>query len=992
MSNLMVSLTDPSLRENSERVLPSRVGGKASSLAKLYATKGLSSNVPKAHALTVDFFSPWIDTLTSSDDFKDLTKILQIENVNHSMDQKEKATNLCTKLKDAGFKLPLSGLQSEAIQKLVDEMNSDAWRVPKQAAVRSSAPEEDGTTASFAGAFETKLGVGNTFQSLEQAIRSCFSSLWDYRVWNYRHQQKLAPSSLGFCVVVMEMVDSIIAGVAFSANPLNSDRDELVIDSSWGLGESVVDGTVTADRYIVDKIVPKGKHGYAIKESTIGHKGSETRIDVAGGTMTRSVKASKQETSSLNNLQIQELTRFVCLVEEAYGMPMDVEWAFVEATPRNGSDEDETEPSTNLELKLLQARSITTLYHLDPKMMTKKGERRRLYFDPNIISEATTTSPFTTLDNDFFTKMGMVCMGVTLAEQEKKQFSIVSDNPNMPYFNADTRQYMNVSPLLNFVGKEKLVTLASTMDPYSASIIASNDFGRKKYRSKRLIPKGINPISTYKFLSTFPMSKMHKVGRKYSATPKEAIESYRVMVAEDMAKLDVLGRKDFLPAIKNKEVCLSDIATEFCMAIFPSLFEEISAINNCILKIFQNLDQQRRDGATEEIKQDYEALCGGFEGDELMEMNIELHRLAQTLPQSIWEEYDHEDMKDLAERIQDERDLPGEFLTEWKSFMRKYGFDGQDQMFISCPRYADKPELLLQKLKLNAIGNSKDPSITAKEQLGKRRAVQARHEEEARRVVSDHSSNSFLSCFSFRKKKKLAEIQKRNALLDHVAWIRNAPKIHLTNVIAKVRAVVLLIEKELIRNGRLKEEGDIFHLNMKEIDKAMLEKEGSSKAVDLMEIVRPRKAVYKRALASNMCPLFVDSRCRILQPDPPARDGRPPAPGTLVGSAISPGVASGKVRIIHSPSDRFEPGEILCAVVTGPAWTPLFATAAAVVLQIGGVLQHGALCAREYGKPAVSNIDINTLLENGMMVEVDGNSGIVKILGDGTDSPGVSSE
>lgn len=68
------------------------------------------------------------------------------------------------------------------------------------------------------------------------------------------------------------------------------------------------------------------------------------------------------------------------------------------------------------------------------------------------------------------------------------------------------------------------------------------------------------------------------------------------------------------------------------------------------------------------------------------------------------------------------------------------------------------------------------------------------------------------------------------------------------------------------------------------------------------------------------------------------------------------------------------------AVVTSPAWTPLFVGASAVTLQIGGVLQHGALCARKFGKPAVSNIDIRSALKTGMLVEVDGNSGVVNIL------------
>jgi phosphoenolpyruvate synthase/pyruvate phosphate dikinase len=88
----------------------------------------------------------------------------------------------------------------------------------------------------------------------------------------------------------------------------------------------------------------------------------------------------------------------------------------------------------------------------------------------------------------------------------------------------------------------------------------------------------------------------------------------------------------------------------------------------------------------------------------------------------------------------------------------------------------------------------------------------------------------------------------------------------------------------------------------------------------------------------------------------------------------------GRVRILKSPTDQFEQGEVLATTVTSPAWTPLFIGAAGIILQIGGVLQHGALCAREYGKPAVSNIDVHNLLKSGIMVTVDGNKGTVTIL------------
>ena len=181
-------------------------------------------------------------------------------------------------------------------------------------------------------------------------------------------------------------------------------------------------------------------------------------------------------------------------------------------------------------------------------------------------------------------------------------------------------------------------------------------------------------------------------------------------------------------------------------------------------------------GKTDEIKQDYESLCGGYIGDELMETNIAMYKLSRTLPESIWKEYDYNTMKLLADRIKknltclDEKkekecDLPIEFLRAWNTFMVKYGYDGQDQLFMSCPRYDDSPELLLSKLRLNAIGHVKDPSVTQQEQVAKRRAVMAKHEEKAK--AKSWPFRSFA----------LSKIQKRNAILEHLMWIRNAPKL-----------------------------------------------------------------------------------------------------------------------------------------------------------------------------------------------------------------------
>jgi pyruvate,water dikinase len=346
-------------------------------------------------------------------------------------------------------------------------------------------------------------------------------------------------------------------------------------------------------------------------------------------------------------------------------------------------------------------------------------------------------------------------------------------------------------------------------------------------------------------------------------------------------------------------------------------------------------------------------------------------------------------MAALSERIREERDLPAEFLAEWKSFLDRYGFDGQDQLFLSCPRYRDSPERLLEMMRMNASPTARDPYVVAQELLAKRRTVMAKQEQNA--VQELEACSPFFAWTRRKLKQKLAAVKHRNMVLDYFMRTRNSPKLHLTKLAGTIRWMVLQVEERLLAEGRLHKKGDIFHLTMDEIDEELA---GLSKgnirgndAVNPLELVKSRKPVYEAAVASNMCPIMVDSRCRILKPDPPTSS----EDGVLVGSAISPGVATGKVRIIKDlspentqnfgvdPATGASEDHVLVTVVTGPAWTPLFASASAIVLQIGGVLQHGALCAREFGKPAVSSIDIG-LLKDGMTVSVDGSTGTVTIL------------
>ena len=213
-------------------------------------------------------------------------------------------------------------------------------------AVRSSATAEDLPDASFAGQQETYLNV----QGIEDVliyIRHCYASLWGDRAVSYRFNQGYNQSSVAIAVVIQEMVESEKAGVLFTLNPVTQNKDEMQINASYGLGESVVSGRVTADNYIVNK-------SGTVVEINIGSK--ETQI-VYGDKNTKeeAVSEAKRIARALNDVEIAGLVKAGLKIEKHYGMPMDIEWAI-----------------RKNEIYILQARAITTLKNNDDEKQVQE--------------------------------------------------------------------------------------------------------------------------------------------------------------------------------------------------------------------------------------------------------------------------------------------------------------------------------------------------------------------------------------------------------------------------------------------------------------------------------------------------------------------------------------------------------------------------------------------------------------------------------------------
>jgi len=197
-----------------------------------------------------------------------------------------------------------------------------------------------------------------------------------------------------------------------------------------------------------------------------------------------------------------------------------------------------------------------------------------------------------------------------------------------------------------------------------------------------------------------------------------------------------------------------------------------------------------------------------------------------------------------------------------------------------------------------------------------------------------------------------------------------------------LRRCVLRLGEEFARRGAIGRIEDVFFLTRAELESAL-----SGAPLPLPEAVRGRRERWERQ-RRLIAPLQLGKapalgRRIYVRAVEAARTGAPPARGALVGDPASPGRATGQVRVILSPDDfaSFQPGEVLVARATAPAWTPLFARAAAVITDGGTLAAHASLVAREYGIPAVvATGDATTRLHDRQVVTVDGGSGVVEIV------------
>jgi len=299
-----------------------------------------------------------------------------------------------------------------------------------------------------------------------------------------------------------------------------------------------------------------------------------------------------------------------------------------------------------------------------------------------------------------------------------------------------------------------------------------------------------------------------------------------------------------------------------------------------------------------------------------------------------------------------------EFLESWREFMERHGHHCRAELELYNPRWAETPDYLL-KLVRNYIA-----------QIGKTDPVQnfADIAQERRQLEQQ--------C-----RKKLANPVKRmifNRLLarsQQGSIFRENVKSQVIKLVVALRKMLLELGGKLHDKGVLKNRDDIFFLRLEELESAVQGKAD----FDIHRVITARRAEYDKN-KSIIPPHVVFGK---FDPDKYVPESVDTDVETLTGLAVSPGVAAGRARVIlRADGDQHVlAGEILIAPFTDPGWTPYFVTAAAVVMDQGGILSHGSIIAREYGIPAVVNVGAATkIIKTGQTLEVDGNRGIIRII------------
>jgi phosphoenolpyruvate synthase/pyruvate phosphate dikinase len=870
------------------------VGGKGANLGEM-TRAGLP--VPPGFCLTAEAYHAFIETTRAGDTIRGILAKMKMDSPE---DVDAKAAQIRQLLNQQPVPAEIAAQALTAYRVLGRELASPG--APSIAvAVRSSATAEDLPSASFAGQQDTYLNVRGDDDLLEH-IRQCWASLWTARAVTYRAQQHFDHLRVGLAVVVQAMIASEVAGILFTANPINHRRDEAVVNASWGLGEAIVSGLVTPDTWVVRK------SDNAILSREIATKNVAIEYSGERGTAERAVPAERQDIPALGDNQIVELVSLGSKIENHYGAPMDIEWGYV-----------------NDKFYVLQARAITTLQELS--ILPSKGEYDRSMF-LELLPDALSPAILSAIEPLFQCMLDFTfeTMGFT----PPRDIKAIGVFYNQPYFH---REYIEAvfRPLRPAV-RERMV--AQVIQPFG------------KHES------GMRGDWSISFLGM--MARLLWFMVRFPPQLPGIVSRYRQEVNDVAAlRLEGMSDREIMARIRNLVFGTVSRLLNYDYLMIELIHITYQMLGAWLQRYFGN--------ESDEIRS---KLISGVTGNVTMETNKRLWDLAQSAKASPTVcAVLRGGGPDLRAKLEQTKQGQ-EFLVELDRFLAEYGHR-EVRMDILYPTWIEDPAPVLAFVRRYLdVPESQSPQ-RQQERLVKQReelalTVQARLQQDlfGRVVVWP----------IFRT--MLRHTQKH-------ARERDTMHFEFTRVFPPFRRLLLEMGRRWTTHGFLAQPEDIFFLTLDEITQL------AESPHPMQETVKERRAELEHS-RSRPAPSKIRDGAEVMPESAAEADA---VEGQLRGIAGSPGTVKGIARVIRGPEefDKLQNGDILVAPLTNPVWTPLFAIAGGLVTEVGGILSHGAIVAREYGIPAVMAVPEAThALQDGQRLTVDGNKGVVYVEAGGT--------
>jgi rifampicin phosphotransferase len=848
------------------------VGGKGLNLGELSKIEGIQ--VPEGFCVTTVGYQKAIEQNEMFPALLDQLTRLKVENL-------EQISEISRKIRQIIMDVEIPSDVADAVAHYLSQFGDEYAY-----AVRSSATAEDLPHASFAGQQDTYLNIVG-IEAILQHISKCWASLFTDRAVIYRIQNGFDHSQVYLSVIIQRMVFPQASGILFTADPITSNRKLLSIDASFGLGEALVSGLVSADCYKVQEEKIAGKMIAAKKLAIYGRK--------EGGTQTQQIDPDQQKTQTLTDKQILQLAHIGRQIEAHFGCPQDIEWCLVDDT-----------------FYIVQSRPITIFFPIPEA----NDQENHVYI--SVGHQQMMTDAIKPLGLSFF-------LLTTPAPMRK----------------AGGRLFVDCTLLLAAPDSRK--NLLNTMGQHDPLL---------KDALMTIIERG-------DFIKSLPNDKKAPSPNRGNTDMLAQVENDPTIVS-DLIKRSQTSIEELKQNIQTKSGSdLFDFILEDIQQLKKILFDpQSSAVFMAAINASSWINEKMNEWLGEKNAAD--TLSQSVPNNITSEMGLALLDVADVIrpyPEVIAYLQHVKEDNFLDELVK--FDGGQETRDAINAYLNKYGMRCAGEIDLTRTRWSEKPTTLVPMI-LSNIKNFEPNASKRKFEQGRQEALEKKQELLDRlKQLPDGEQ-------------KAKETKRMISLIRNFIGYREYPKYGMINRYFVYKQAILTEAEQLVQAGVIHEKEDIYYLTFEELREVVC-----TNKLDY-QIISKRKDEYK-FYEKLTPPRVITSDGEIIAGEYKREDLPVEA---IVGLPVSSGVIEGRARVILNMEDAvLEEGDILVTTFTDPSWTPLFVSIKGLVTEVGGLMTHGAVIAREYGLPAVVGVENATkLIKDGQRIRVHGTEGYIEIL------------